>query len=118
MALIGDTAPSLHPSLWSGPETGNTGSLNLVGTRRRECWNVATITNHQLFIQGLNTEHLTESWGLHIVVNYFTYFPLIIERRKEWFVESLTCNMLQTRVSQFVTGSQVEVLEFDQARQV
>lgn len=27
-----DTAPSLHQSLWSGPETGNTGFLNLENT--------------------------------------------------------------------------------------
>ncbi len=33
------------------------------------------------------------------------------------FVESLTCDMLQTGVGQFATGGQVEVLEFDQAGQ-
>lgn len=32
-------------------------------------------------------------------------------------VESLTCDMLQTGVSQFATGGQVQVLEFDQAGQ-
>lgn len=32
-------------------------------------------------------------------------------------VQSLTCDMLQTGVSQFATGGQVEVLEFDQAGQ-
>lgn len=32
----GDTAPSLRPSLWSGPETGNTGSSNLDDTKQKE----------------------------------------------------------------------------------
>lgn len=34
--LTGDTAPSQHQSLWCGPGTRKTGSLNLVNTGRRK----------------------------------------------------------------------------------
>lgn len=78
MAPNGGTAPSRRLSLWSGPATGNTGSLNLVDTE-------------EYFTK---SEDLTQS-SLDLDQHFCTY--------RYNYVKSLTCNMLQAGVCEFAT---------------
>lgn len=92
MAPNGGTAPSPHPSLWSGPATGNTDSLGLVKREK----------------DFTKSEDLTQSC-LYLDLCSCTY--------SYNYIKSQTCNMLQTGVCEFATGGQVQVLEFDQTGQ-